>query len=152
VTGARRLNHDAFLYLRALRDDPELWSPGVDSPRPRGGTKPPLVRRCVVCGSWLEAGSAPSRRYCSKECGRPPVEVDRTWVESASCLGCDADLFYPARGESCREAKAVCAGCPVRVECLAYALATGEKLGIWGGTSERERRRLRQRRRLAGAA
>jgi WhiB family redox-sensing transcriptional regulator len=64
----------------------------------------------------------------------------------ANCLGCDPDLFFPARGESCADAKAVCRGCRVRVECLEYALALGEKHGIWGGLSERERRRLRRRR------
>jgi WhiB family transcriptional regulator, redox-sensing transcriptional regulator len=77
---------------------------------------------------------------------RLPVEVDASWMDAANCLGCDPELFFPARGESCVEAKAVCFGCRVRVDCLEYALATGEKHGIWGGLSERERRRLRRRR------
>jgi WhiB family redox-sensing transcriptional regulator len=77
-----------------------------------------------------------------------PVAVDRdvSWMLEANCLGCDPDLFFPARGESCADAKAVCRGCRVRVECLEYALALGEKHGIWGGLSEWERRRLRRRR------
>lgn len=54
----------------------------------------------------------------------------------------DPDLFYPERGEEVATAKAVCATCPVRAECLAAGLY--EKYGIWGGTSERERRKLRR--------
>jgi WhiB family redox-sensing transcriptional regulator len=58
----------------------------------------------------------------------------------------DPDLFFPERGASTREAKAVCRGCEVRDECLEYALDQGEKFGIWGGLSERERRRVRRQR------
>jgi len=76
------------------------------------------------------------------------------WQERANCLGVDPDLFFPERGASTREAKGVCRGCEVKDECLEYALAHGEKFGIWGGLSERERRRVRraralERRRLA---
>ncbi len=83
----------------------------------------------------------------------PPAE-DREWQERANCLGVDPDLFFPERGASTKEAKGVCGGCEVKVECLEYALAHGEKFGIWGGMSERERRRLRRQRALArrGAA
>jgi WhiB family redox-sensing transcriptional regulator len=74
---------------------------------------------------------------------------DRRWQERANCLGVDPDLFFPERGASTKEAKGVCAGCEVRLECLEYALRHGEKFGIWGGMSERERRRLRRQRALA---
>jgi WhiB family transcriptional regulator, redox-sensing transcriptional regulator len=74
---------------------------------------------------------------------------DRRWQERANCLGVDPDLFFPERGASTREAKAVCRGCEVRLECLEYALSHGEKFGIWGGLSERERRRVRRERALA---
>ncbi|MFZ4515891.1 MAG: WhiB family transcriptional regulator [Acidimicrobiia bacterium] len=77
------------------------------------------------------------------------IEDAKRWQEQANCLGVDPDLFFPERGASTREAKAVCAGCEVRVDCLEYALANGEKFGIWGGLSERERRRLRRQRALA---
>jgi len=81
------------------------------------------------------------------------LEVDASpvqrWQENANCLGVDPDLFFPERGASTREAKGVCAGCEVRLECLEYALGNGEKFGIWGGLSERERRRLRRQRALA---
>src|SRR5439155_16769605 len=73
----------------------------------------------------------------------------RSWQDEANCLGVDPDLFFPERGASTREAKEVCRGCVVRTECLEYALANGEKFGIWGGMSERERRRIRRARALA---
>lgn len=77
---------------------------------------------------------------------------DNGWQLAANCLGVDPDLFFPERGASTKEAKAVCQGCVVRVECLEYALANGEKFGIWGGLSERERRRIRRQRALARAS
>src|SRR5499427_8098019 len=78
-----------------------------------------------------------------------PNEIDneaKGWQDLANCLGVDPDLFFPERGASTREAKEVCRGCVVRQECLEYALANGEKFGIWGGLSERERRRIRRQR------
>ena len=74
------------------------------------------------------------------------VELERDWQDQANCLGVDPDLFFPERGASTREAKEVCRGCQVRTQCLEYALMNGEKFGIWGGLSERERRRLRRQR------
>ena len=71
---------------------------------------------------------------------------DRSWQDQANCLGVDPDLFFPERGASTREAKEVCRGCVVRLDCLEFALVNGEKFGIWGGLSERERRRLRRQR------
>ncbi len=70
-----------------------------------------------------------------------------SWQDYANCLGVDPDLFFPERGASTREAKEVCSGCVVREECLEYALDNVEKFGIWGGLSERERRRIRRQRR-----
>ena len=74
-----------------------------------------------------------------------PIE-ERNWQDEANCLGVDPDLVLPERGASTREAKEVCRGCVVRLDCLEYALVNGEKFGIWGGLSERERRRLRRQR------
>lgn len=74
---------------------------------------------------------------------------DRSWQARANCMGVDPELFFPERGASTREAKAVCRGCVVREDCLEYAIANGEKFGIWGGMSERERRRVRRSRVLA---
>jgi len=70
------------------------------------------------------------------------------WRRQANCMGVDPDLFFPERGSSTREAKEVCRGCVVREECLEFALENGEKFGIWGGLSERERRRIRRRRNI----
>ena len=75
-------------------------------------------------------------------------EEERSWQTQANCMGVDPELFFPERGASTREAKEVCRGCVVRDDCLEYALANGEKFGIWGGMSERERRRLRRARAL----
>ena len=75
-----------------------------------------------------------------------------SWQLFANCLGVDPDLFFPERGASTKEAKGVCQGCVVREDCLEYALVNGEKFGIWGGLSERERRRIRRQRALARAA
>jgi len=68
---------------------------------------------------------------------KPPA-----WTVDALCAQVDPDLFYPEKGDQAREAKRLCAGCDVRVECLAYALAHGERHGVWGGVAERERRRM----------
>jgi WhiB family transcriptional regulator, redox-sensing transcriptional regulator len=73
-------------------------------------------------------------------------QEDRGWQARANCMGVDPDLFFPERGASTREAKEVCRGCVVKNDCLEYALDNGEKFGIWGGMSERERRRLRRAR------
>ena len=68
----------------------------------------------------------------------------QTWHERALCAETDPEAFFPEKGGSTREAKKICTGCEVRAECLGYALANDERFGIWGGLSERERRRLRR--------
>jgi WhiB family redox-sensing transcriptional regulator len=78
--------------------------------------------------------------------------LDRTWQRRANCMGVDPELFFPERGASTREAKEVCRGCVVREDCLEFAIANSEKFGIWGGMSERERRRVRRARVVAQAA
>ncbi|HEX3426856.1 MAG TPA: WhiB family transcriptional regulator [Acidimicrobiales bacterium] len=72
------------------------------------------------------------------------------WRQRAACRGVDPDIFYPVSDEEAEEAKAICAGCSVSETCLEYALANRERDGVWGGATERERRRMiRQRRRSA---
>jgi WhiB family redox-sensing transcriptional regulator len=68
------------------------------------------------------------------------------WQVSARCTEVDPEIFFPERGGSSKAARAVCGGCDVRLQCLEYALNNKEQFGIWGGTSERERRRLRKER------
>lgn len=78
--------------------------------------------------------------------------VDLDWRQLGNCRGISPALFYPERGEPTNQAKAICAACDVRVECLEWALTRGERYGIWGGMSERERRRVRRARRQQTAA
>ena len=66
------------------------------------------------------------------------------WMTDGVCAQVDPDLWFPEKGGSTREAKALCARCPVHPECLAYALAHDERFGVWGGASERDRRRMRR--------
>ena len=73
-------------------------------------------------------------------------EIEETgWQDRALCAQTDPEAFFPEKGGSTREAKRVCLTCEVRVECLEYALAHDERFGIWGGLSERERRRLKRK-------
>jgi len=74
-----------------------------------------------------------------------------TWRERGRCKGADADVFYPEDDEDeALEAKAICATCVVREACLEHAITAREKIGVWGGYTARERRRLvRQRRRAS---
>ncbi len=77
--------------------------------------------------------------------GPMDVEGELAWQVDALCAQTDPEAFFPEKGGSTRDAKKVCASCTVRSECLEYALANDERFGIWGGLSERERRRLRKR-------
>lgn len=76
--------------------------------------------------------------------------MNMSWRTKAACLGLEAQIFYPETEEEAEPARAVCEGCDVRAACLEYALARREKDGVWGGCTERDRRRIiRQRRRTA---
>ena len=68
------------------------------------------------------------------------------WTEEANCKGADADVFFPERGASTRKAKSICRACTVQDDCLEFAIENSEKFGIWGGLSERERRRIKRQR------
>jgi WhiB family transcriptional regulator, redox-sensing transcriptional regulator len=67
------------------------------------------------------------------------------WQADALCSQTDPEAFFPEKGGSTRDAKKICDSCGVKSECLEYALKNDERFGIWGGLSERERRRLRKR-------
>jgi WhiB family transcriptional regulator, redox-sensing transcriptional regulator len=71
--------------------------------------------------------------------------TDRDWQERALCAQTDPEAFFPDKGGSTKDAKAICMACEVRSECLEYALTHRERFGIWGGLSERERRPLEKR-------
>ncbi|MER5706023.1 WhiB family transcriptional regulator [Streptomyces sp. NPDC002122] len=66
------------------------------------------------------------------------------FVEDAVCGQTDPEVFFPEKGGSTREAKLLCFSCEVRVDCLDWALDNDQRFGVWGGLSERERRRLRR--------
>ena len=76
------------------------------------------------------------------------VETDESqlsWQADSLCAQTDPEAFFPEKGGSTRDAKKICASCDVRAQCLEYALQNDERFGIWGGLSERERRKLRKR-------
>ncbi len=74
------------------------------------------------------------------------------WQADAACRTIDTDLFFPASEAEAAPALAICATCPVRQECLEWALATRQHDGVWGGTTDSERRRIRRRRSVARTA
>ena len=76
-----------------------------------------------------------------------PLESDDplAWQSDSLCAQTDPEAFFPEKGGSTRDAKKICTSCEVRSRCLEYALENDERFGIWGGLSERERRKLRKR-------
>ena len=114
----------------------------------RGGLPPPRV------GDAGDSGEFPSGRRADEPILRFVSTIDivsgTTWRQYARCLGVDPEVFYPASDEGAEPAKAICRVCPVREACLEHAITAREKQGVWGGLTERERRRLiRQRRKSA---
>ncbi|HUR23551.1 MAG TPA: WhiB family transcriptional regulator [Acidimicrobiales bacterium] len=76
--------------------------------------------------------------------------MNLSWRQHGACKGVDPDIFYPVTDEEAEPAKSICATCPVREPCLEFAVASRERDGVWGGATERERRRMiRQRRKSA---
>jgi WhiB family redox-sensing transcriptional regulator len=73
------------------------------------------------------------------------AEPEDSWQDEALCAEVDPEMFFPEKGGSTKKAKEVCAACTVRIECLQFAMDRDERFGIYGGLSERERRRLRWR-------
>lgn len=74
-----------------------------------------------------------------------PITEERPWAAFAACRDRDPDVFFPLSEEGEREAIRVCSGCPVRVECLEFALEANVRFGIWGGLTEKQRVVLRRR-------
>jgi WhiB family redox-sensing transcriptional regulator len=85
---------------------------------------------------------------------KPFREADWSWQARAACRGVDPEIFFPATDEEAAAAKAVCAGCQVRLACLAFALRWGERYGVWGGLTEKERAQIppAERERILGRA
>lgn len=100
-----------------------------------GAAGPVLKRADIVV---LAPGAGDLAPFADPEPDADPL----AWHDRALCAEVDPEIFFPNKGASTREAKKVCHACPVRAECLEYALANGESFGIWGGVTERARRHL----------
>lgn len=87
-----------------------------------------------------DANQQPKKRPFS-----PFGGVEGEWALDAACLDADPEAFFPDRGGDVSPAKRLCRVCPVRAECLDYAVSTNQLYGVWGGMSERERTRQRRR-------
>lgn len=103
--------------------------------------------------SWGEHASSSKRRGTGAVSLtlRPdaPTDIDElpepsAWVGDALCAQTDPEAFFPEKGGSTRDAKTICRVCEVREQCLEYALEHDERFGIWGGLSERERRKFKK--------
>lgn len=82
----------------------------------------------------------------------PVLAAGREWMDLALCAEIGGDPFFPEDGSSAGPARQVCRRCEVEEECLAYALRHGERYGVWGGKSERDRRRITAARRRESPA
>ncbi len=92
--------------------------------------------------AWQHETPAATSDEIARAAGDDHPEL--SWQERGLCAQTDPEAFFPEKGGSTREAKKVCVSCDVRAECLEYALENDERFGIWGGLSERERRRLKK--------
>lgn len=115
-----------------------------------GPRRDPVVSEAEAQASWLALAARQRAEglLSGDDDADPFVGITRpAWRDFARCRGMDPELFHPGRGHSADPARAVCAGCPVRQPCLDHALGLGQAArGVWGGTSERERRGLRRER------
>jgi WhiB family redox-sensing transcriptional regulator len=106
--------------------------------------------RPAVPDNWyvdpVRLGVPGVRRVADAEVNLPDDEENPlAWQSDSLCAQTDPEAFFPEKGGSTRDAKKICASCEVRARCLEYALQNDERFGIWGGLSERERRKLRKR-------
>ena len=108
---------------------------------PPGPTPRPTTTYAAEAYAPLPPRTPRGPAWADADAGEEPWRLD------ALCAETDPEAFFPEKGGSTREAKRVCTGCTVRAECLEFALTNDERFGIWGGLSERERRRLRLQRR-----
>lgn len=154
VTFHNSLN--ALLHdCRRVLDDSGYWTTGLedsDDLLDRISTtycelKPKQIRYQVA----RKAGGVATARTVERPISSPPRELfllsdDKAgdWQERGLCMQTDPEAFYPEKGGSTREAKKVCQSCEVREDCLNAALQNDERFGIWGGLSERERRKLKR--------
>ena len=141
-SAASTLTHDASLedlataYLAAAEAAEEESSVTALSEAPSRRTEPEVGEVEDTDSTWLGLpGLVPVEQ----------IEGELAWQVDALCAQTDPEAFFPEKGGSTRDAKKVCAACDVKQECLDYALGNDERFGIWGGLSERERRKLKKR-------
>ena len=77
--------------------------------------------------------------------------MDTEWMSVGKCKDLSPSIFFPSDGVGVQAAQRICAECPVADDCLEYALEHHIDHGVWGGCSERERRRILRRRRISSA-
>jgi len=109
------------------------------------GLSPPAVNTRLSDSGWSATTGQPLDTFTEPEVKPPHASfafLDQPWASQALCAQTDPESFFPEKGGSTREAKKVCAQCFVQAECLDWALTTNERFGIWGGLSERERRKV----------
>jgi WhiB family redox-sensing transcriptional regulator len=103
----------------------------------------PGEHRCTTCTNELNRQAYELHGRPDRPRKNPTLTEPATWRKQAACREMDTDMFFPDRGTSTADAKSVCLRCPVRIDCLTYSLEAAEKFGIFGGSSERQRRTLR---------
>ena len=111
---------------------------------------------CMICGRHrAQSDSTPSACSACRSYALVLhlLKVPGEWVEEAVCAQCDPEVWFPVRGQGAPQATdralRICGECPVRDECLQYALETEQLHGVWGGTTARERKQMKKE---AGAA
>jgi WhiB family redox-sensing transcriptional regulator len=91
----------------------------------------------------LDTLSSPIRRRNAVSPAAPNLGIEPPeWMFAGACAQVDPDLWFPEKGNASSQAKTICGTCDVRVDCLRYAVEHGERDGIWGGLSPRQRRPL----------
>jgi WhiB family redox-sensing transcriptional regulator len=111
---------------------------------PASGIRDRPLLRCGSSGPEIASPPRPFGAGATDELERTDdLSTRPAWMERAQCRGEDRDLFFPSVGTPSTKARVICSTCPVRQECLAFALADSELIGVWGGTTTQERKKLR---------
>ncbi|BDY30374.1 transcription factor WhiB [Mycolicibacterium mageritense DSM 44476 = CIP 104973] len=126
------MSYESGDFDRVVRFDSRLLGSVDNAPHINTGPTP------------MGAAGRPQLSLVPDQIDVAPATEDDQWQERALCAQTDPEAFFPEKGGSTREAKRICQGCEVKDACLEYALAHDERFGIWGGLSERERRRLKR--------
>lgn len=134
---------DASAVARQLRNGRTVQSVATGL-----GIRPGTLRRYLSRAGWGSDGR-PLRADTDDRQDEPESDdiaaLPGAWVERALCAETDPELFFPEKGGSAREAKAVCDRCTVRAACAEWAVETNQRYGVWGGLTLTERRQVRSR-------